>query len=169
MLDGELESYLKTAPFETYTFYRGKASLGTSIFGRAKKAKAKAVGKFKGLLRIVDDPAEPLPNSMDTSILFKPTPLTVQGTHAACPTYTRAHAHAQRTSKEGELMVLVHIGVAFCVRAGARVHSERPQPATQGLERVQRPVREAEAGQENSFGAEEVQEAHTKPRVVPGL
>lgn len=95
MLDGELESYLKTAPFETYTFYRGKASLGTSIFGRAKKAKAKAVGKFKGLLRIVDDPAEPLPNSMDTSILFKPTPLTVQGTHAAWP-YTCTHMHNAR-------------------------------------------------------------------------
>lgn len=55
VLDSELEDLLKTTPFETYDLTRGKA--GALIPGQGLKV----VGKFKGLVRVIEDPATAVP------------------------------------------------------------------------------------------------------------
>ena len=51
-LDSELETELKTTPFETYSLMRGKAS---GMFGSTLKS----VGRLKGLVRVIEDDKEP--------------------------------------------------------------------------------------------------------------
>lgn len=78
VLASTLEELLKTAPFETYTFLRGKAALGAGLMGRSQKSHVKPVGKFKGLVRIVDDASQPWPNDMQPQKLFRKTQLVVR-------------------------------------------------------------------------------------------
>lgn len=62
VLESELEDLFKTTPFETYELTRGKA--GALIPGRGLKV----VGKFKGLVRIIEDP-QTAPPFFEPSVL----------------------------------------------------------------------------------------------------
>ena len=60
----ELEDIMKTTPFETYNLTRGQVN---GMFGSTLKV----VGKFKGLIRVMQSPDEP--SLIDLSSLLKPS------------------------------------------------------------------------------------------------
>jgi hypothetical protein len=70
-LESDLETELRSSPFETYDLFRGKVHgvLGSTF---------KVVGKFKGLIRVTEDTATPLLPKEVMDMLIKPRPYKIR-------------------------------------------------------------------------------------------